>query len=88
MDLIPLVDTLGEGPTATLFGLLTGGVFGVAAQRSRFCLRAAVVERARQQQPEAEAGLHSSMANMQMEDPGDTVITGKFHVLSAEGDGI
>ena len=44
MDLIPLVDTLGEGPTATLFGLLTGGVFGVAAQRSRFCLRAAVVE--------------------------------------------
>jgi hypothetical protein len=47
-------------------------------------LHAAVVERARQQQPEVEGALHSGMANMQMEDPGDTVITGKFHVLSAD----
>lgn len=47
MDLITLVETLGESPTAALFGLITGMVFGVAAQRSRFCLRAAVVELAR-----------------------------------------
>jgi uncharacterized membrane protein YedE/YeeE len=47
MDLIALVDRLGENPTAALFGLITGVVFGVAAQRSRFCLRAATVEFAR-----------------------------------------
>jgi len=47
MDILPLVDRIGEAPTAALFGLLTGIVFGVAAQRSRFCLRAAVVEFAR-----------------------------------------
>ncbi|MBV2359940.1 YeeE/YedE family protein [Thalassococcus sp. CAU 1522] len=47
MDLVGLVDRIGEAPTAALFGLLTGLVFGVAAQRSRFCLRAATVEFAR-----------------------------------------
>ncbi|QEW21835.1 putative inner membrane protein [Marinibacterium anthonyi] len=47
MDIVPLLDRLGEAPTAALFGLLTGAVFGVAAQRSRFCLRAATVEFAR-----------------------------------------
>ncbi|MBN8190077.1 YeeE/YedE family protein [Salipiger thiooxidans] len=47
MDLVALVDRLGEAPAAALFGVLTGVVFGVAAQRSRFCLRAAVVEFAR-----------------------------------------
>ena len=47
MDLIALVERIGEGPTAALFGLITGLVFGVAAQRSRFCLRAAAVEFAR-----------------------------------------
>lgn len=47
MDIIPLVERIGEGPTAALFGLLTGAVFGVAAQRSSFCLRAAAVEFAR-----------------------------------------
>jgi len=44
MDILPLIDRIGEAPTAALFGLLTGIVFGVAAQRSRFCLRAAVIE--------------------------------------------
>lgn len=44
MDLIPLAERIGEAPTAALLGLLTGIVFGVAAQRSRFCLRAATVE--------------------------------------------
>ena len=49
MDLLSVVDRIGEGPTAALLGLLTGVVFGVAAQRSRFCLRAAAVEFARGQ---------------------------------------
>ncbi|WP_171173525.1 YeeE/YedE family protein [Ruegeria sp. HKCCD8929] len=47
MDLISLVERIGEAPTAALFGLATGITFGVAAQRSRFCLRAATVEFAR-----------------------------------------
>ena len=47
MDLVALVDRIGEAPTAALFGLITGAIFGVAAQRSRFCLRAATVEFAR-----------------------------------------
>ncbi|GAA3868644.1 YeeE/YedE family protein [Celeribacter arenosi] len=44
MDILPLVDRIGESPTAALFGLITGVVFGVSAQRSQFCLRAATVE--------------------------------------------
>ncbi|GAA6190194.1 YeeE/YedE family protein [Phaeobacter sp. NW0010-22] len=47
MDLVSLVERIGEAPTAALFGLLTGLTFGIAAQRSRFCLRAATVEFAR-----------------------------------------
>lgn len=47
MDIVNLVDSIGEAPTAAFFGLITGTVFGVAAQRSRFCLRAATVEFAR-----------------------------------------
>ena len=51
MDLLTLIETLaerlGEAPLAALFGLVTGISFGVAAQRSRFCLRAATVEFAR-----------------------------------------
>ncbi|WP_298678727.1 YeeE/YedE family protein [uncultured Lentibacter sp.] len=47
MDIIPLIERIGEAPTAALFGLITGMVFGIAAQRSRFCLRAASVEFAR-----------------------------------------
>lgn len=47
MDIVILLDRIGEGPLAALFGLLTGAVFGIAAQRSRFCLRAATVEFAR-----------------------------------------
>lgn len=49
MDLLSVVDRIGEGPTAALLGLMTGVVFGIAAQRSRFCLRAAAVEFARGQ---------------------------------------
>lgn len=47
MDIVQIVDQLGETPTAALFGLMTGAIFGVAAQRSAFCLRAATVEFAR-----------------------------------------
>ena len=47
MDIIPFLDRVGEAPAAAVFGLLTGLIFGVAAQRSRFCLRAATVEFAR-----------------------------------------
>lgn len=47
MTLVPLLDRIGEAPTAALLGLLTGLIFGIAAQRSRFCLRAACVEFAR-----------------------------------------
>ncbi len=49
MDLLALVEWIGEAPTAALLGILTGIIFGVSAQRSRFCLRAATVEFARGQ---------------------------------------
>lgn len=42
-----LLDHLPEPQLAALLGLLTGAVFGVSAQRSAFCLRAATVEFAR-----------------------------------------
>jgi uncharacterized membrane protein YedE/YeeE len=42
-----LVETIGEEYAAGLVGLLVGLLFGIAAQRSRFCLRASAVEFAR-----------------------------------------
>jgi len=42
--LIALMDALGEPVTLALAGLLVGVIFGVAAQKSGFCLRASVVE--------------------------------------------
>lgn len=47
MDILTIVEQIGEGPAAALFGLITGTIFGVAAQRSSFCLRAATIEFAR-----------------------------------------
>lgn len=47
MDLTPFVEFLGEDRAIMVAGLLVGLVFGIAAQRSRFCLRAASVEFAR-----------------------------------------
>jgi uncharacterized membrane protein YedE/YeeE len=44
MELSLLIDTLGENTTITLAGLLIGTLFGLFAQRSRFCMRSAVVE--------------------------------------------
>ncbi|MDU8942679.1 YeeE/YedE family protein [Ovoidimarina sediminis] len=39
-----LIDSLGDGGTLMLSGAVVGVIFGAAAQRSRFCLRAATVE--------------------------------------------
>jgi len=47
MDLLWLVDRIGENWTLALGGALIGMLFGAAAQKSRFCLRAATVEFAR-----------------------------------------
>ena len=47
MDIVALLDLVGEPAAAVLVGLATGLTFGIAAQRSRFCLRAATVEFAR-----------------------------------------
>ncbi len=47
MDLTGVLDALGAPATVALAGLVVGVLFGGFAQRSRFCLRAAVVEFAR-----------------------------------------
>ncbi len=44
MDLTGFIDWLGDGGTAAFGGLLIGAAFGIFAQRSRFCLRAATIE--------------------------------------------
>ena len=49
MMLEPLIDRLGEDRTLALGALLIGAAFGFMAQRSRFCLRSAVIEFARRQ---------------------------------------
>ena len=47
MNISLLLDQMDEPMLAAVFGLLVGTVFGIAAQRSAFCLRAATVEFAR-----------------------------------------
>jgi len=47
MGILDLLEFVDEAALAALFGLVAGVVFGVAAHRSHFCLRAAVVEFAR-----------------------------------------
>lgn len=47
MDFSPLIDRIGEMRTVALGGLAIGSLFGFFAQRSRFCMRAAVIEFAR-----------------------------------------
>jgi len=44
MSLIEAIDWLGEGGVLALGSLFVGIVFGALAQRSRFCMRAAVLE--------------------------------------------
>lgn len=44
MDLIDIIDFVGEDNAAPLFGLLLGLAFGIVAERSAFCTRSAVVE--------------------------------------------
>lgn len=47
MDLLPLLERFGEPALLAGGGVLVGLLFGFFAQRSRFCLRAAVIEFAR-----------------------------------------
>ena len=47
MDFLPLVEHLGEQPLLASGGAVVGLLFGFFAQRSGFCLRAAVIEFAR-----------------------------------------
>jgi len=44
MDLTPILDRFGESATTAAGGLVIGLLFGIFAQRSRFCLRSAVIE--------------------------------------------
>ena len=44
MDLTTLLEQYGEGTVLAVGGLVIGALFGFFAQRSRFCLRAAVIE--------------------------------------------
>ncbi|MBQ0757802.1 MAG: YeeE/YedE family protein, partial [Amphritea sp.] len=44
MDFEWLIDYLGESETMAFGGLVLGFMFGIFAQRSQFCLRAAVLE--------------------------------------------
>lgn len=44
MQLVQLIEIYGEPTILALGGLAVGGLFGFFAQRSRFCLRAAVIE--------------------------------------------
>lgn len=47
MDFAPLLESAGEPAVLAAGGALTGILFGFFAQRSRFCLRSAVIEFAR-----------------------------------------
>ena len=47
MDVYALIERLGDTGFAAMAGVITGLVFGAAAEQSRFCLRAAAVEVAR-----------------------------------------
>ena len=44
MDLALILEKYGDSPVLALGGLLIGLMFGFFAQRSKFCLRAAVIE--------------------------------------------
>ncbi|MCY0150552.1 YeeE/YedE family protein [Hoeflea sp. G2-23] len=43
MDLVPLIDLVGEPHTALIGGLVLGLAFGIFAQRSQYCTRSAVL---------------------------------------------
>ncbi|MDE2416501.1 MAG: YeeE/YedE family protein [Burkholderiales bacterium] len=44
VDLATILERYGDGTVLAIGGLVIGGLFGYFAQRSRFCLRAAVIE--------------------------------------------
>ena len=47
MEILPIVEQIGENNSLLLGGALIGALFGAFAQQSKFCLRAAAVEFAR-----------------------------------------
>lgn len=47
MNLVPVIDAIGEPLTALLGGAVLGLIFGIAAQRSAFCTRSAVLHAVR-----------------------------------------
>jgi len=53
LGLETLIERFGENGTLVLAGLVIGLAFGFLAQRSRFCLRSAVIEFARNPRPRA-----------------------------------
>ncbi|MGB3391804.1 MAG: YeeE/YedE thiosulfate transporter family protein [Pseudaminobacter sp.] len=44
MDLVPVIDMIGESGTALLGGVVLGALFGFFAQRTAFCTRSAVLD--------------------------------------------
>ena len=44
MNLATILERFGDGNVLAMGGAVIGGLFGFFAQRSRFCLRAAVIE--------------------------------------------
>ena len=44
MTLTDILERLGDANVLAVGGVVIGGLFGYFAQRSRFCLRAAVIE--------------------------------------------
>lgn len=44
MNLATILERYGDGTVLAVGGAIIGGMFGFFAQRSRFCLRAAVIE--------------------------------------------
>ena len=44
MNLTTILERYGEGTVLAFGGAVIGALFGFFAQRSRFCLRAAVIE--------------------------------------------
>lgn len=55
MDFVPLIDAIGEPATIVLGGIVLGAVFGIAAQRSAFCTRTAVIHAVRDRDLRATA---------------------------------
>ena len=75
MSLEALLDRFGQAPLLAAGGLLIGFVFGFFAQRSRFCLRSAVIEFARGMPGGIDSGLSA--------EPGSNVSTSSMLAAAA-----